>query len=851
MANAPTSEQNEKRPPAERPEAKGENERAEQSSLNGSGGTSNSLAFLQAAYPDGPWWLVSFPQDDGKGHFAAFGPAGASECEAWIAKENAARRNVFYHVNRLEDGPARRAKKEDIAAVGFLHVDIDPAAGEDMAQERQRILSRLTANLPEGVPPPTFIVDSGNGYQALWRLRQPIPLGPDNPAESVERHNRWLEAQFRADSCHDVNRVLRVPATTNWPNAKKRAKGRVPSPAKVEGHAPTNVYDLSSFGTIEAAAGSGSADQRIAAKVDAANVRRFASLEDPVFAKVTGKGRVVIAQGLDPDEPTRFPGRSEWLFFACCEMVRGGCDDQTIYSVITDPDWKISESVLDKGGMVEKYARRQIERARAAEPKVDRSGGIFGPIDSTPKSDEQDEKPGMRDFARSLLHRRKLPLIRLNDEYHSWENGAYLSLEDNTIRSETYTFLESIRMKPKQGLVTNVLDALTSLVHLDRRRFVPPCWMKEREGLSPRDLLVCRNGLLHLPTGQLHPHDPEFLTHNSLDYDYEPSAPAPESWLTFLKQIWPEPEEADCIAALQQWFGYLLTPDTSQQKILVTVGPKRSGKGTVARILTSLLGQHNVCAPRLSQFGEAFGLQSVINKQVVLVSDLRLGNRVDKSAIAEALLAISGEDRINVARKHRDDWVGQLRARFVIMSNEPPVLPDPSGALPSRFVVLQMRQSFYGREDTTLTERLMAERPGILNWAIEGWHALKRAGRLQQPASSAETVKLIERGSSQILAFVEDCCELAAGVREFKDDLYGCFVAWARDQGIAHTPMKEQFGKDLLSAFCGKIRACKPRGGGKPKPAYEGVRLNAELRARLAAGPGEFAEACQQKDFPF
>ena len=58
----------------------------------------------------------------------------------------------------------------------------------------------------------------------------------------------------------------------------------------------------------------------------------------------------------DPDEPNKFAGRSEWLFYACCQMVRGGCTDEQIYAVITDPQFGISESVLDKGPMIQRYA---------------------------------------------------------------------------------------------------------------------------------------------------------------------------------------------------------------------------------------------------------------------------------------------------------------------------------------------------------------------------------------------------------------------------------------------------------------------------------------------------------------
>ena len=289
-----------------------------------------------------------------------------------------------------------------------------------------------------------------------------------------------------------------------------------------------------------------------------------------------------------------------------------------------------------------------------------------------------------------------------------------------------------------------MLDALTSLVHLERFDFQPPCWINDASGPEPREILVCRNGLLHLPTGELRSHTADYLTHNALDYDYDPAAPAPVEWVKFLSEIWPD--EPDCVAALQQWFGYLLTPDTGQQKILYIIGPRRSGKGTIARVLTSMIGQHNVGSPKLRQFGEPFGLQPLIGKQVAIVSDMRLGS-ADKAAVAEVLLTISGEDNMTIQRKHLAAWEGYLPAHFVILSNDPPTITDPSGELCGRYVVLQMRQSFFGREDHTLTERLLQERSGILNWAIVGWRSLQ-GKHLEQPTSSNDAVRMFSRLSS-------------------------------------------------------------------------------------------------------
>jgi hypothetical protein len=71
----------------------------------------------------------------------------------------------------------------------------------------------------------------------------------------------------------------------------------------------------------------------------------------------------IIVQGDDAEHPNRFPSRSEVLFYACCELIRAGMDDDTIASIILDRDLGIAASVIDKPRPTE-YAARQIQRAR-------------------------------------------------------------------------------------------------------------------------------------------------------------------------------------------------------------------------------------------------------------------------------------------------------------------------------------------------------------------------------------------------------------------------------------------------------------------------------------------------------
>jgi putative DNA primase/helicase len=86
---------------------------------------------------------------------------------------------------------------------------------------------------------------------------------------------------------------------------------------------------------------------------------------------------------------------------------------------------------------------------------------------------------------------------------------------------------------------------------------------------------------------------------------------------------------------------------------------------------------------------------------------------------------------MSVPRKHQRDYTAKLSTRFLVISNEVPAFFDQSGALASRFIVLRLTQSFFGREDRGLEDRLRAELPGILLWALAGLDRSARTGSIR------------------------------------------------------------------------------------------------------------------------
>jgi putative DNA primase/helicase len=408
-----------------------------------------------------------------------------------------------------------------------------------------------------------------------------------------------------------------------------------------------------------------------------------------------------------------------------------------------------------------------------------------------------------------------------------WRKSHWVEVEDRYIRRCVYEFTEHASFvgaktiepwAPNKYKVANVADALAAICYL-AETFQQPAWT---EGIgAPEGVIVaCGNGLLHVASRTLLRHDPRWFNQTAVPFDYDTEALEPTEWLAFLDQLWPEDRES--VAALQEFFGYVISGRLDLHKILLLVGPTRAGKGVIARTLGALVGRENVAGPTLSSLGGDFGLAPLLGKPLAVISDARL-NGSATSTVVERLLAISGEDTITVNRKYRDQWTGRLPSRFLVISNELPHLGDAAMAIVGRFVVLLLTNSWLGQEDLSLEHRLHVELPEILSWSLDGLERLTAQGRFTTPASSDEAAIALADLASPVAAFVRDRCQRALDAEVPCDELYAAWKRWADDNG--HRPgTTQRFGRDLRAVVPG-LRVTRPRVGAERERVYRGVSL--------------------------
>ena len=255
-------------------------------------GESEALAFLRATTePSTFGTLVSIspiPGADKKHTCTGLGYTSdtLAAAQVFIDAAAAAKLNLYWSPNPVRSHINKKPAKADIAAMRYAHLDVDDPSDETLARLREYPL------------PPTTIVFSGGGYNAYWKLAKPV-LANGN-LEILEAANKKLIVDLGGDvGTHNLDRILRLPGTTNFPSPTKIKRGRVPIEAHLIEHFPERTYTL---------------DELMAVEVTAADAK--------VHAKSEPKAKSV----------TKSTDRSRDLLKKISEDVREGCDDAEIHA---------------------------------------------------------------------------------------------------------------------------------------------------------------------------------------------------------------------------------------------------------------------------------------------------------------------------------------------------------------------------------------------------------------------------------------------------------------------------------------------------------------------------------------
>lgn len=310
-------------------------------------------------------------------------------------------------------------------------------------------------------------------------------------------------------------------------------------------------------------------------------------------------------------------------------------------------------------------------------------------------------------------------------------------------------------------------------------------------------LLNVANGTVNLQTGDLRPYEKSDMLTKQSPVAYDPGAKAPR-WIQFLDEIMGR--NAALVAYLQRVVGYTLTASTREQVLFFLHGGGANGKSTFLRVLAELLGRDYSCnapselllarpngaAPHPAEKAYLFG------KRLVCASEAGEGHRM-----AEALIKqLTGEDLITARRMYENFWEFTPTHKIFFAANHKPIVHGTDIAIWRRIRLIPFNMTFSGAgQDRNLFEKLKAEMPGILAWAIAGCLAWKEGG-LQDPKEVLMATEGYRFEMDMINDFIETRCDVGDGFWATANEMYNQYCSWCDQNG--EEPIKQRtFGLKL------------------------------------------------------
>ena len=305
-------------------------------------------------------------------------------------------------------------------------------------------------------------------------------------------------------------------------------------------------------------------------------------------------------------------------------------------------------------------------------------------------------------------------------------------------------------------------DKLLKALKNDRNGTLPPPQL---------DRLHLQNGTLMLTGRVLNP-EKEFAR-NRLPVSYDHKAACPV-WLKIVENLL-EPEDR---LTLQEYIGYLLVPTNRAQKALFICGKGGEGKSLIIKAVSDLLG--NSCfSGKLQVVETRFGLAGLEGKLCFADDDIDSTAFRSTATLKEIITA---NKPVSIERKGIDPYMGQLYARFLCCGNSfASALYDNSDGFFRRQLLLLTRPGAQVQNpDRELADKLTAELPGILNWALDGLERLQQNGwNFTISARSRQALEDQRRNACNVISFLEsNFVEYGKHLQVFAKDLYCAYCHW-------------------------------------------------------------------------
>lgn len=296
------------------------------------------------------------------------------------------------------------------------------------------------------------------------------------------------------------------------------------------------------------------------------------------------------------------------------------------------------------------------------------------------------------------------------------------------------------------------------------------------------DYLNCQNGIVNLRTGELLPHDSNFMMSNISYAEYDNSGKEPKMWLQFLNDVTNGDKELQ--EYLQKCVGYSLTGSVREQCAFFLYGLGNNGKSTFLDTISDLLGNYasNVRPDTIMMKKNNSGANSDIarlkGKRFVTCEEPTEGVRLNEGLVKQ----LTGGGKVTCRFLYGDEFEYEPEFKIWIGTNHKPVIRGTDVGIWRRIRLIPFEVNIPKEKvDKNLKYKLRKELPQILKWAVDGCIKWQTEG-LALPKCVEQATSEYKAEMDILTSFVDACLEIdyISGDVIPAQELFRIYSAWAK-----------------------------------------------------------------------
>jgi putative DNA primase/helicase len=319
------------------------------------------------------------------------------------------------------------------------------------------------------------------------------------------------------------------------------------------------------------------------------------------------------------------------------------------------------------------------------------------------------------------------------------------------------------------------LEAMVAVARADDRVVVAPDDLD-----ADAYLLNCTNGTVDLRTGQLLAPDQRHLITKSTGVDYLPGSVS-DDFEAFLEKVQPEKDMRGYLARL---FGHTLVGAVYEHVLPVNYGTGANGKGSFTTLVQGALGEYAATVPASLLLASdrqehPTGLADLQGKRLVIASETSQTKRLDEATVK----TLTGGDKIKARFLYQDYFEFTPSHSVMLVTNYKPVVRGTDHGIWRRLRLIPWSVEIAPQEiDLRLNDKLRDAWPAVLAWIVAGCLEWQTDG-LAEPAEVTAATKEYRTAQDSFGRFIDDLCQLAAGLAVTSKRLREVYLAWCADEG--------------------------------------------------------------------